>query len=445
MIPLSEVPTDLVLKYRTRAPRYTSYPTAPQFKPIPEEAVDAALAKGSGPMGMYVHIPFCRSLCLYCGCHVEINNRRTVAVPYVASLLKEADLLAKRLQPGRTLNQLALGGGTPTFLLPELMDELISGLKARWPFDADGDFSIEVDPRTIDVEYLETLVKVGFNRFSFGVQDFDPKVLEAVKRRQTVEQTWMCVETLRKHGNFDLNLDLMYGLPHQTPESFRRTLETTVQMRPTRVALFLYAHVPWMKPAQKVVEKMGIPDSDTKAKLFGLANEMLGAAGYQVIGMDHFALPGDELLKAQADGTLQRNFMGYTTRAGLDQVGLGVSAIGNFGGVYAQDLKDREPWTAKIEEGKLPIERGFVLSDEDLRRRQLIMDLFCNFKGSFEAGAYAAERAKLAPLEADGLVHVREDGVDVTPLGRHFIRNVCSVFDQYFESDVAQRRYSQTA
>lgn len=445
MIPVTDVPAELVLKYRTRAPRYTSYPTAPQFHAVSEEAVDAALGRGEGPMGMYVHIPFCRSLCLYCGCHVEINNRRSVAIPYVDMLLREADLLQQRLRPGRTLDQLALGGGTPTFLTPDLMDKLVTGIKQRWPFREGGDFSIEIDPRTIDPDYIKTLVDVGFNRFSFGVQDFDPKVLEAVKRRQTTDHTWLCVETLRKYGDFDLNLDLMYGLPHQTPETFRRTLEIVCQMRPTRIALFLYAHVPWMKPAQKVVEKMGIPDAETKSKLFLLANEMLGEAGYQVIGMDHFALPGDELLEAQSDGTLQRNFMGYTTRAGLDQVGMGVSAIGYFGGVYAQDLKERPAWTQKIEEGKLPIDRGFVLSDEDLRRRALIMDLFCNFRVRFAPGAYAAELARLEPLEADGLVVRLPDGVDVTPLGRHFIRNVCSVFDQYFESDVAQRRYSQTA
>lgn len=440
-----EVPEALVLKYRTRAPRYTSYPTAPQFHPLPEGAVDTALARGEGPLGLYVHIPFCKTLCLYCGCHVEINNRRTVAVPYVDHLLREADLLVERLRPGRPLDQLALGGGTPTFLLPELMDKLVRGIRARWPFTPKGDFSIEIDPRTIDPDYIKTLVDVGFNRFSFGVQDFDEKVLETVKRRQTTDHTWLCVETLRKYGDFDLNLDLMYGLPHQTPETFRRTLEIVVQMRPTRVALFLYAHVPWMKPAQKVVEKAGLPDAAMKSRLFLIANEVLCAAGYQVIGMDHFALPGDELLQAQQAGTLQRNFMGYTTRAGLDQVGLGVSAIGSFQGVYAQDLKERDEWSAALDAGRLPIDRGFVLSDEDLRRRRVIMELFCNFRVRFPAGEYAAERARLAGLAEDGLVVTHDDGVDVTPLGRHFIRNVCSVFDQYFETDPTQRRYSTTA
>ncbi|MFZ5476000.1 MAG: oxygen-independent coproporphyrinogen III oxidase [Myxococcota bacterium] len=434
---------ELVARYRTRAPRYTSYPTAPQFHAIPPEAVDAALARGVGLLAGYVHVPFCRSLCWYCGCHVEIHSRRQIGAAYVDNVLREAALYEKRLRPGRELQQLSLGGGTPTFLFPDDMARLVRGLP--WKFAPGADVSIEVDPRTIDADYLATLVDVGFNRFSFGVQDFDPKVLEAVKRKQPEDLTWLCVDTLRKLGTFDLNFDLMYGLPHQTEETFRTTLDTVVAMRPTRVALFLYAHVPWMKPQQKLVEKAGLLEPDLKSRLFVLANEVLGAAGYLPIGMDHFALPGDALLDAQADGTLQRNFMGYTTHGGIDQIGMGVSAIGYFGGVYAQDLKEREPWAARIAAGELPVERGFVLSDEDERRRRVIMDLFCNFRVRFDAGDYAEERARLAPLADDGLVVVRDDGVDVTPLGRHFIRNVCSTFDRYFETDAASRRYSHTA
>jgi oxygen-independent coproporphyrinogen-3 oxidase len=216
-------------------------------------------------------------------------------------------------------------------------------------------------------------------------------------------------------------------------------------MRPTRIALFLYAHVPWMKPAQKLVEKHGIPDAALRSRLFVLANEVLGAAGYETIGMDHFALPGDALLAAQASGTLQRNFMGYTTRAGLDQIGLGVSAIGSFGGVYAQDLKDRDAWTARVTAGELPIERGFVLSADDTRRRSVIMELFCNFGVILAPGEFLDERARLTPMLADGFVVLDGDTVTVTPLGRHFIRNVCAVFDRYLEADAGARRYSHTA
>lgn len=443
--PVLEVSEELVARYRTRAPRYTSYPTAPQFGPLPEGAVAAALGRNDGPLSAYVHIPFCKSLCHYCGCHVEIHARRSVGAGYVDTVLAEADLVAARLQPGRQLDQLALGGGTPTFLEPDDMARLVDGLRARWPFTPTADISIEVDPRTIDAAYLDRLVDIGFGRYSFGVQDFDAAVLEAVHRAQPADLTLSAVRTLRERGNFDLNFDLMYGLPHQTPESFRTTLDVVVAMRPTRIALFLYAHVPWMKPAQKLVEKHGIPDAALRSRLFVLANEVLGAAGYETIGMDHFALPGDALLAAQASGTLQRNFMGYTTRAGLDQIGVGVSAIGSFGGVYAQDLKDREAWTARVTAGELPIERGFVLSADDTRRRSVIMELFCNFQVVLAPGEFPDERARLAPMLADGFVVLDADTVTVTPLGRHFIRNVCAVFDRYLEADAGARRYSHTA
>ena len=441
-------PATLVDKYRTRAPRYTSYPTAPQFSAIAGDTVDAALASGDGPLSLYVHIPFCKSLCLYCGCHVEIQGKRGIGAVYVDVLLAELDLFCARMKPGRTLAQLALGGGTPTFLLPADMARLIAGIRARLPFAADGDFSIEIDPRTVDVDYLNTLVDIGFNRYSFGVQDFDEAVLEAVKRRQTESVVRTALETLRKRGNFQINLDLMYGLPHQAVESFGRSLDIVTDLRPSRIALFQYAHVPWMKPAQKVLEKSGIPASPLKSTLFALTVEKLGAAGYHAIGMDHFALAGDELVSSQASGTLQRNFMGYTTGAGLDQIGIGVSSIGYFRGVYAQNLKKREDWQARIDQGELPVERGLALSPEDLRRRRLIMSLFCNFAVRWPVEEdYTAELERLRPFEADGLCVVRPDrtGVDVTPLGQHFIRNLCSIFDQYFEADVASRRYSVTA
>ncbi len=439
-------PDALVEKYRTRAPRYTSYPTAPQFKAIAAADVDTALARGDGPLSLYVHIPFCKTLCLYCGCHVEIQGKRSIGALYVDGLLRELDLLCERLPPGRPLAQLALGGGTPTFLLPEDMARLIEGIRRRLPFIDAGDYSIEIDPRTVDVDYLNTLVNIGFNRYSFGVQDFDEEVLETVKRRQTEAVVRRALESLRARGDFQINLDLMYGLPHQDPERFGRSLDIVTDLRPSRIALFQYAHVPWMKPAQKVLEKSGIPQSDVKSQLFALTNDRLRAAGYHAIGMDHFALDGDELVSGQKSGTLQRNFMGYTTGAGLDQIGIGVSSIGYFGGVYAQNLKKREDWQARIDANELPVERGLVLTDEDLRRRRLIMALFCNFAVRWPAGEdYGAELDRLRPLEADGLCVLHDDGVDVTTLGRHFIRNICSIFDAYFESDVGARRYSVTA
>jgi len=435
----------LVARYRTRAPRYTSYPTAPHFLPLEGAVVDAALGRGAGPVSLYVHIPFCRSLCTYCGCHVEIRRNRDVGANYVDALLAELDLWCARLRSGRPLDQLALGGGTPTFLRPTDMRRLVDGIRLRLASTSTIDASIEIDPRTVDDNYLETLVACGFNRFSFGVQDLDPGVLDAVNRPQSAETVHNCLATLRRHGDFDINLDLMYGLPGQVPQGFASTVDAVATLRPTRIALFHYAHVPWLKPAQKLLEPKGLPDSAVKSQLFDIADTGLRSAGYLVVGMDHFALPGDELIEAQAKGTLQRNFMGYTTRGGLDQLGIGVSAIGSFGGVYAQDIKEREAWNESVSRGALPVSRGFALSTDDLARRAVIMDLFCNFHVRHEAGAWAEERERLAPMAADGLVRLEEGGIQVTPLGRHFVRNVCAVFDRYLEPEPGQRRYSETA
>lgn len=438
-------PDALLAKYRTRAPRYTSYPTAPQFKAIALDEVHAALGRNDGPMCLYVHIPFCRELCLYCGCHVEIRHKREIGAGYVDYLLRELDLELRWQKPGRTLAWLALGGGTPTFLLPEDMARLIRGIRARLPFAPGGEVSIEIDPRTIDPAYLDLLVEVGFNRFSFGFQDSDPAVLKAVKRNQPPELATMAAARVRNHGSFAVNLDLMYGLPHQTDVTFERTLDDVLTIRPSRVALFHYAHVPWMKPAQKLLERQGLPDSEMKAKMFAVADRRFAEVGYVAVGMDHFALPEDPLVPAWESGTLQRNFMGYTPHAGIDQTGIGVSAIGFFGGIFSQDLKDREPWMAAIDRGELPVERGLVLTADDHLRRRVILDLFCNFRASLDWADFPREREVLAGMQADGLLVLRADGLDVTPLGRHFIRNVCATFDVYLEADNGARRYSATA
>ena len=442
---------ELVARYRTRAPRYTSYPAAPHFGALSVEELDAGLARAGGPLSVYVHIPFCLQLCHYCGCHVEIHHNKDIGEGYVDTLLDEAQLWQART-PARGSAQLALGGGTPTFLRPDQMQRLIEGLQHIFPWTADIDASIEIDPRSVDDAYLRTLVKLGFNRFSFGVQDLDPEVLAAVNRPQTDAMVSRCTEVLRAAAPAsNLNFDLMYGLPHQDEASFGRTLERVVALRPTRIALFHYAHVPWLKPAQKLVERQGLPPSELKARLFELATQRLGAAGYAIIGMDHFAIPGDELLEAQQRGDLQRNFMGYTTRASLDQIGLGVSSIGSFSGVYAQNVKDRQAWTELVETGRLPVERGKVLSQEDAARKKVIMQLFCNFSATLDAAAtihFASELRRLQPMAADGLLVITPQAgttLQVTPLGRHFIRNVCAVFDQYLEEDQGTRRYSMTA
>jgi oxygen-independent coproporphyrinogen-3 oxidase len=442
-------PPELVARYRTRAPRYTSYPTAPHFHPIDAGEVTAALGRCAEEVAVYVHVPFCRTLCHYCGCHVEIKgSRRDLGAPYVDTLLAELDLRLAAMPGGHRLDQLSVGGGTPTFLWPADMQRLAEGIATRLPRTAGADVSVEIDPRTVDDAYLGVLVDAGFNRFSFGVQDLDPEVLEAVNRHQTEAQVRACVEGVRRRGAFDLNLDLMYGLPLQTPERFQRTLDLVAELAPSRVALFLYAHVPWMKPAQKLLDRHGLPDGDVRTELFGRAVSTLEAAGYRRIGMDHFARPGDELLQAQDAGTLQRNFMGYTTRAGLDLLPLGVSSIGLFGDVYAQTFKDRDSWSRRVAAGELPTERGHRLTEEDRQRRRVIMELFCNFQVTLDAAEQAAlapELARLAPLQEDGLVELAGPHLRITELGRHFVRNVCATFDAFLEPEAADRRYSVTA
>lgn len=446
--------SELSARYRTRAPRYTSYPAAPHFGPLPEAALDTALAQCGGPLSLYVHIPFCTHLCLYCGCHVEIRESRSVADPYIDSLLQELDLWTARVpETARFCGQICLGGGTPTFLRADQMRRLVQGLQSRLAWTPDVDASIEIDPRSVDEEALENLVSLGFNRYSFGVQDFDEEVLKKVARPQTEAQVRLCTSVIRRASpSSNLNFDLMYGLPGQDEERFARTLSKVIELRPTRIALFHYAHVPWMKPAQKVLEKRGMPETDLKTRLYALATETLVQAGYAVIGMDHFALPGDELIVAQKANDLQRNFMGYTTRANLDQLGIGVSSIGSFSGVYAQNYKDRDTWSSCIATGNLPVERGRVLTAEDHLRRRVIMRLFCNFSlhlDRAEAEHLAPELERLIPLVEDALLHIHRDAggthLELTSLGRHFIRNVCAVFDQYLEIDQGQRRYSMTA
>ncbi|MBM4390548.1 MAG: oxygen-independent coproporphyrinogen III oxidase [Deltaproteobacteria bacterium] len=443
---MSAVPSPaLVDRYRTRAPRYTSYPTAPQFRAITEAELREPLSRGEGPVSLYVHVPFCQRLCHYCGCHVEIRKNRDLGLDYVDSVLREAALWHACQRPGRALGQLALGGGTPTFLRSEELSRLVDGLAAIWPRADGAELSIEVDPRTVSPEELEALPRIGFTRVNLGVQDVDEQVLAAVNRPQPFPLVEQAFSVLRGAGLSQVGVDLVYGLPSQTEASFEATLDAVAGLRPTRIALFQYAHVPWLKPQQKLIERFARPDSDGRTRMWALAREKLGAEGYVEVGMDHFALPGDELVSALENGSLQRNFEGYTTHAGLDLLGLGVSAIGGFDGAYAQNTKDRERYAQLLAEGKLAVERGVLLSADDVERRRVIMSLFCNFTVDLGNGDYGEERVRLGRFVDDGLVTVDGTRVSVTPAGRFFIRNVCAVFDRYLEADVASRRYSETA
>lgn len=450
------VPAELAARYSTSGPRYTSYPTAPQFKAGIEHAVLEqqwrASNAGNAGLSLYVHIPFCRKRCLYCGCHTTVCHDPVRAERYVQALLKEADRIATIIDPVRSVQQLALGGGTPTFLKPDVMAGLINRLKQVFSFADDGERSIEIDPESVDAHYLDVLLELGFNRFSFGVQDLNPEVQRAIGRVQSEAGLVEKLAHLQQRGCSAINLDLIYGLPLQTPESFGATVMKVVGLRPSRVAVFGYAHVPWVSPHQQPLEKYHLPSASERLELFGLAYEMFLAAGYRHVGMDHFALPEDELIQALSERSLTRNFMGYTTKRGLDLVGLGASSISAVNHTFAQNEKDVD---AYMERAGTPLwVKGLVLTPEDCLRGEVILELMCNFfldlamvehKYGIDFGRhFAPELAQLAAMEADGLVRVQPGQIEVTQLGRFFIRNICMPFDEYLKLDQPAAKYSKT-
>lgn len=450
------IPAELFEKYSKSGPRYTSYPTAPQFKTEFNGESIAAKWRRAGELGgglsLYLHIPFCRKRCLYCGCHTTVCHDRQIAERYVEALLRELDQIVDLIGTDRPVEQLALGGGTPTFLSPETMGALITALKQRFSFPSFGERSLEIDPESVDLNYLDVLSEIGFNRFSLGVQDFDPDVQKAIGRVQDEAGIFAKVNHLRKLGHSAINLDLIYGLPLQTPESFSQTIAKVSELRPSRIAVFGYAHVPWVSPHQRALERHGLPDAAQRMELFGLAYEQLLESGYRHVGMDHFALPEDELVKALDERSLTRNFMGYTTRRGLDLVGLGASSISFVNTTFAQNEKDVPSY---IERAGQPLwVKGLEQTPEDQLRGQVIMELMCNFYLSVDdverdygiqfGERFASELAELEPLAADGLVEVRDDSIEVTELGRFFIRNICMTFDEYLKREKAAGRYSRT-
>ena len=453
-----QVPGDLLKRYQKSGPRYTSYPTAPQFTgDLDKAAVLKRLAAGNrtepGGLSMYLHIPFCRSRCSYCGCYTLLGYGEAETRNYARSLLAEADWWLETVGRNRPVRQFALGGGTPTFLTPETMRWLIEGLQDKLQFASKGERSIEVDPRGVDSGYLDLLLELGFNRVSFGVQDLDPVVQDNVKRVLAYEKLVGHFEHLAARGMTAINLDLIYGLPGQTAASFERTMKQVIALRPSRIATFGYAHVPWVSPHQKQLEGLDIPGPGLRMELFGLAYDMLLDAGWRHVGMDHFALPEDELVKALDSRTLTRGFMGYTTLRGLDLIALGASAISAASGTYTQNAK-AVPEYLRLEGGDRWV-RGYVLDQEDELRRDIIMDLFCNFylsirqvEAKFDicfADHFAAELDAMKPLVDDGLLVVTEDELAATDLGRFFIRNMSMIFDTYLRHEAdTTHRYSKT-
>ncbi len=438
---------ELVRKYNVPGPRYTSYPTAPQFsESIDRAALLAEVAEdnrdATSALSLYFHVPFCESLCWYCGCTTVITKRRSFAADYVGLLEKELELTAPLLNTTRPVTQLHFGGGTPTFLPPAEIDRLAAAIHRHFKFAPDSENSVEIDPRRLTKEHVEAFRRLGCNRASLGVQDTNPQVQLAVHRWQPLAQTAQAITWLREAGFQSVSLDLIYGLPLQTPDSFARTLDEIIALNPDRLAVFSYAHVPWIKPAQKIFDdRQQLPTTEAKLTMLMAAVAKLTAAGYVQIGMDHFARPDDELAIAFADGTLHRNFQGYTTRAGASLYGFGMSSISETDGAFRQNYKDLADYTAAVEAGRPPIERGYLLSLDDRQRRAVISDVMCGRGLDFAslsrrlgfdiAANYATELASLTDLEADGLLLRHPDRIEITELGRLFLRIIAMRFDAH--------------
>jgi len=459
--PASELVIDPVLirKHDVSGPRYTSYPTADRFV----EAFGAGelrqwLARRniggfSQPLSVYVHLPFCDTLCWYCGCNKVVTRDKSRSAQYIKYLQKEMALLEPLLGAERKICQLHWGGGTPTFLNRDEMGALMAALDRTFPRTADCEASIEIDPRTAPEGTMAYLAGLGFNRASLGVQDFDPHVQKAVHRIQSEAETRRVVGEARAAGFRSVNVDLIYGLPKQTLDSFDRTLDRVVALDPDRIALYNYAHLPSVFMPQRRIAEADLPSAEMKLQILSLAIGRLTRAGYLYIGMDHFARPDDELALAQAQGRLQRNFQGYSTRRGCDLIGLGVSAIGAVGPTYYQNEKRLEDYEAALDEERLPVARGLELTQDDLVRRAVIQALACHFRVSIESielahlidfrKYFAPELEELRRLEADGLVERRDDWIVVTARGRLLVRVVCAVFDRYLRERQARAQYSK--
>jgi oxygen-independent coproporphyrinogen-3 oxidase len=456
-----QVPLALLDKYDRPGPRYTSYPTAPEwddrYGPDDFRAGISASATGSSaaPLSLYFHIPFCRSLCLYCGCNVFITKNHEVTTPYLAHIKQEIDWVADCIPAGRSVKQLHWGGGTPTYLETDEIRELYRCILSKFDLAPDAEIGIEIDPRATTPEQCAVLRELGFNRLSLGIQDFDPKVQKAVHRIQSYEMTREIFDGCRNLGFESINVDLIFGLPHQTIESFTDTVDKIVQMRPDRIALFSYAHVPWLKKQQGSFARH-LPERLEKFGIFCLASRKFSEAGYRYIGMDHFALPADELVSAQRDRSLHRNFQGYTTKGGCDLYGFGVSAISALDDAYAQNWRDLPSYYKSIDEQQWPTMRGVRVSPVDQLRRVVINRLLCNLvliKSEVEQDFslqfdeyFEDEMNTLVELERDQLVRLSQDRIEVTELGRIFVRNVAMVFDSYLKQPGTNpaKRFSKT-
>lgn len=450
---------ELIERFDVAGPRYTSYPTADRFV----EAFDASTLEQwlrqraslgwHQPVSVYVHVPFCQSVCYYCACNKIVTRDRSRGAAYVEDLLREVELYAERLGRREPVSQMHFGGGTPTFLDGTTLQAVIDGLERAFSFTPGAERSIEVDPRTVDVARLRELHEQRFNRLSFGVQDFDADVQQAVHRVQSTEQVFELTQAAREIGFESVNVDLIYGLPKQTEASFRQTLDTLARLRPDRVAVYGYAHLPERFKPQRRIHAAELPNAHDKLEMMRQAIQTLTERGYVYIGMDHFALPDDALAVAQRRGMLHRNFMGYTTQPDCDMLGLGVSAIGRMGPCYAQNYRTLDEYTDAVRAGRLPIARGYELSRDDMLRRSAIMSIMCSGEVSFAALennylidaklALNEEIHRLREFQDLGLVKVDHEGITVTPAGRFFVRPIAMIFDKYLRSALQRASYSR--
>lgn len=455
-MPIS-IHTDLIHRYDRPGPRYTSYPTAPHFSSdftdLDWELAISDNNRTSGrDLSLYVHIPFCDTLCWFCGCTTIISRRKEVSAKYVEALIREIDLYADRMHPERRVVQIHWGGGTPTHLSPEQIQRVGQHIQDRFRVSVDAEISCEMDPRGLENGHLEALRCVGFNRASIGVQDFNPEVQKAINRVHDEALVRRVVERIRAAGFASINMDLIYGLPHQTPESFAETLRTIRTLNPDRLAVFSYAHVPWMMPHQKLIHDADLPDPAEKARMLAHVVESLTQEDWTYIGMDHFARSTDALAVAQQNGTLQRNFQGYSTRSGVDIYAFGMSSISQLPATYAQHSKNLSEWYDHVDAGRLPVAKGLILSPDDVRRRHVIMRLMCDMRLDFRTlseqlgidfpSEFSKELTGLHAFLDDGLLVETANGLRVTDTGRLFVRNMAMQFDAYLS--VGEARYSRT-
>lgn len=435
---------DLIKKYNTSGPRYTSYPTANNFTHLTtdEYKQQVQLSNTSNkPLSIYCHIPFCETVCFYCGCNKIATKNKDKAVEYLQKLFKEIEFQARLFDKNREVKQLHFGGGTPTFLNNAQLQNLTHKLKQEFNFSTDGEFSIEIDPRGVDEETIKTLTGVGFNRLSLGVQDFDENVQQAINRIQSIDQTTSVIQNARKYGFKSISIDLIYGLPKQSKLSFAQTLDEVLAIKPNRISIFNYAHLPELFKPQRRINESELPSSDEKLKILEYAINFLTDNGYAYIGMDHFALPDDELAIAQQKGELYRNFQGYSTYAHCDMIGLGVSSIGQIGDIFAQNEKDLASYYQKIDSGELAIIKGYTITSDDKIRKAVIMELICNFVLNFVAiekkfdivfqDYFKQELANIEDMQSDNLIALSDNTIKVLDKGKLFIRNICMIFDNH--------------